>query len=935
MIGETISHYRILEILGAGGMGQVFRAEDTRLGRQVALKFLSTDLTRDAAALERFQREARAASSLNHPGICTIYDVGEREGLPFLVMELLEGQTLRERLGGRPLATSDLLDWGIQISDALDAAHSRGIVHRDIKPANLFVTLRNTVKILDFGLAKQGAVRRLVETVGSGNTTTQIITDNVLLTSPGAALGTVAYMSPEQARGEDLDGRTDLFSLGAVLYEMASGRPAFDGATSAVVFDAILNRHPEPPSLRNAGLPIRFEEIIAKAIEKDRDLRYQNAAELRADLKRLKRDTESSRLQVVGGGKVTVRGGARPAASAADALTATTLTPAAKTAALPLRRSRKWTWGVLAGFVVAAMGAFLGLTLHNRYGRHDESTFMKMMISPVTSSGNIQGVGISADGKWLAYVQSESGASSVWVRQLATGSVARVVPASGDPYRSPTFSPDGNYLYFIAQDMKADHSNLFQVPSLGGTPRHLIFDVDSPITFSPDGKQFAFVRQSPEKMTSALMVVNADGSSERSLARLNYPAAFAGSGGSWSPDGKRIAVLRTSTDDPDEFLLETVDAGSGAEKRLGTDSWPYPAQLTWLRDGSGVVLTVARSASSFNAQLWEVAYPGGNTLRITNDLNYYAGTSVSGDDVTLATTQLSFAASLAIASGGSGSAFSELHAITSGLGRADGLGGIAWVNGDTMIYTYYTSGVMRMATVATKGGDPHDITVPSGSPVWPSACQKSGDFVFTLLDSSGHSSIWWGDSKGSNLKKITNGVEDERPDCSSDGTFVVYQDASAAPERLMKVAAKGGAPVQLSKEHLEYPVISPDGSAVAGSYDPGPDKPVKLATLGIAGGEVQNVYNLPQGANLGDEAGAKVAWTRDGHAILFLVNKNGVSNLWAQSLALPGKMPSPPRPITNFTSDMIWSFALSPDGEETVFARGRPVGDVVLISHFH
>ena len=318
MIGEIISHYRIIEILGAGGMGQVFRAEDTRLGRQVALKFLSQELTKDPAALERFQREARAASSLNHPGICTIYDIGEHDGLPFFVMELIEGQTLRERLGGRPLTTDLLLDWGIQIADALDAAHSGGIVHRDIKPANIFITTRGLAKILDFGLAKETVSRRIAEAVGTSNSTTQLTTDNILLTSPGAALGTVAYMSPEQARGEELDGRTDLFSLGAVLYEMGTGRPAFDGGTSAVVFDAILNREPEPACSRNPNLPIRFQEIVEKAIEKDRDLRYQTAGEIRADLKRLKRDTDSSRTRVVSPGPEAA--GAKRQLTALDAM---------------------------------------------------------------------------------------------------------------------------------------------------------------------------------------------------------------------------------------------------------------------------------------------------------------------------------------------------------------------------------------------------------------------------------------------------------------------------------------------------------------------------------------------------------------------------------------------------------------------------------------
>jgi Tol biopolymer transport system component len=934
MIGETISHYRIIEILGVGGMGQVFRAEDSRLGRQVALKFLSQDLMKDPTALERFQREARAASSLNHPGICTIYDVGEHDGLPFFVMELIEGQTLRERLGGRPLSTDLLLDWGIQIADALDAAHSQGIVHRDIKPANIFITARGLAKILDFGLAKQFLARRVAEGVGTGSATTQLTTDNLLVTSPGSALGTVAYMSPEQARGEDLDARTDLFSLGALLYEMATGRPAFDGATSAVVFDAILNRQPEAPSKYNRALPGRFEEIVASALEKDRDLRYQTAAGLRADLKRLKRDTDSSRLQVVGGGKM-----ANPKTqswTALDALKPAPITAAAKTAALPLRRRhRHWGVGVLVGLIVATVGAFLGLGLHNRYGHHDESTFMRMTISPVTSSGNIQSPAISTDGKWLAYAQSENGPSSIWMRQLATGSMARVLPASPDPFMSLAFSPDGNYLYFIERDMKADHSALFQVPSLGGAPRQVLFDVDSPVSFSPDGKRFVFVRQSPENMISSLIVANADGSAEQRLANLTYPVSFASSGPAWSPDGKQIAILRTANNDPDEYYLETAAADSGAEKRLGTESWAYPAQLSWLRDGSGIVFTQSNSKSSFNAQLWEVAYPVGNTLRITNDLNYYEGTSVSGDDVTLATTQLSFASSLSVAGAGSAGPFSEPRQITSGVGRADGLGGVAWTTADRIFYAYYASGVLRLASVSAKGTDLRDVAVTSGTPVWPSACEKNGDFVFTVLDSSGHSTIWRGDSEGVNLKQITNGPEDERASCSPSTKFVVYQDASATPERLMKIGIDGGTPIPIGREHLEYPVVSPDGNSIAGSYEPGPDKPARLAVVGADSGEVQHVYDLPQGANLGSDTGARVAWAKDGRSILFLVNKNGVSNLWAQPLVTAGKSPSAPRPITNFNSDMIWSFALSPNGDATIFARGRRVGDAVLISHFH
>jgi eukaryotic-like serine/threonine-protein kinase len=917
--GTLRGHYKIVRRLGQGGMGVVYEAEDQKLGRSVAIKLLPEATRQDPAAVERFWREARTASSLNHPGICTIHELNESGDQPFIVMELLEGQSLDKLYYRRPMAYPKLLDLGTQVADALDAAHRKGILHRDIKPGNIFLSPSGQVKILDFGLAK---LEDGYATPGARTDAT--LAGNDLLTSPGSAVGTIAYMSPEQARGETLDARSDVFSLGVVLYELSTGQHPFSGATTAVTFDRILNHAPTAPVTLNPELPPELEETLNKTLDKDRELRLQSAAELRAELKRLQRKSSggsAGRPMAAGGvggsapppsGPTSAAGaGSVPAGSAQHAPAG--FVSAAAVAPPPAKKSRALPIAV----VVLALLAAAGFAVWRLWPR--PVPFTTVSLSQITNTGTLERIALSGDGKFLAEIKNDNGQRTLWVRNIATNTDTQILTAFPNEYVGLNFSPDANYLYFTrgTADNVALHS-LFVMPVFGGTPRQLIHDVDSAASLSPDGSHFVYLRLTPEHKDhfSEIHSADKDGGDDQIL----YTSGNQVQAPVWSPLGDQIAWIEVSG--PRDTAIKVFDIASKKTVTLPQpSSMIYDANfggytnVAWLPDGRHLLVLYFKTHSD-RGQIGIVGVPDGAFRTLTNDVNAYSQLAISADGKTMATVLTNVDSSVAYYKGDGGAMISStpLRITPTSL---------AWADEDHLWLITRGTGINKLERASGSLQPIDSGTLDIGSFI--NTCPDGHVLFIAIPKGGGESRLFRMDGDGSGITQLTTSGIARGPYCAPDSQTVYFtiQPQGNIPEvSLWSVPLSGGAPKkELEVESFGSTVLTRDTKSVMSLFNKNLLYFLQIWDVSTH----QMVHQLPwDTSNL---QATFPGFSPDGKAVVLTVVSKGSNALEYQPVD-----GSPTHLLTEPTHEMQTGFAWSPSASKLAVLQSRRSSDVVLIT---
>ena len=878
-IPETLGHYRILGPLGKGAMGEVYAAEDTRLHRRVAIKVLPPLLAGDAERRHRFEREAQAIAALNHPNIVTIHSVEQDDGVPFLTMELVEGKSLAESIRTGGLPTDALLRVGIAVSDAMAAAHQRGITHRDIKPGNIMVSPEGRVKVLDFGLAKL----REAEAEEAAEAVTRVPTQD--LTGEGRIIGTVAYMSPEQAEGKPVDPRSDIFSLGVVLHELATGEKPFKGETTVSLISSILKDTPASVTEINPLLPAGLARVIRRSLAKDPSRRYQTAIDLRNDLEDLKQEVDSGISSSVTTSHPPAATGRRPVLN----LIAIALSALMVLAALAVG----YSYWVKRG--AASRDEFLVI---DRPGR-------------LTNSGNATLAAMSPDGRYVAHVKSDPGAPSLWMRQTGTTSDVQIVPPAAVHYDGVSYSPDGDHVYYVTYGPAGGLGTLYRIAALGGAPQKILEDVDSRISFSPDGRQFTFTRGAPAEGTAYVMTANADGTGVRRLAELKMPEQFSLSAPAWSSDGRTIVAPAQSVRDGAHALIAGIDVASGATTPL-PERWASVLDLAWVPGTSTFIATAAQFGQAA-PQLWQIKYPSGERHPITNDVSTYSAVSISADGASVATVQTEAVANLWVASAGN---FAAGVQITRGRGRSDGLSGIDWTPDGQIVFTSTAAAGQQLWITDAEGRNVRQLTAAPQEPVFNASVTPDGRYIVFQRFADRHMRIWRMNMDGSDQRLLTDGTLDLSPVAAPAGV-VYFSRTIGGVARPFRVGIDGGTPAPLGEHHFRPTDVSSDGTQLLGvSWDVQARRSV-LAVMPAEGGPPRLLPKIPAFAG---------SLSPDGAGVLFpVLQRGGVRidryDLLTEATTTMGAVPG-----------MIFRGSPSNDGKYVALSRGEVVSDVLLLA---
>ncbi len=902
---DEISHYRIVSALGAGGMGEVYLAEDRTLGRNVALKILPPDLVRNEDRVRRFEFEARSASQLSHPNIVTIYEIGrepvrsagaaDSDPLHYIAMEVVSGKTLTQIIHEERTDLRTLLGYLAQAAEGLAKAHAAGIVHRDLKPGNLMVTADGFTKVLDFGLAK------LTERSGGGD-----ISGSPTLTAggseAGSIVGTAGYMSPEQVAGKSVDTRSDIFSFGCVLYEAATRREPFAASTGVETMHKILNEKPVPVEEWNDKAPAELRRLIRRCLAKSPDQRVQSVKDLALELREIVEEYDAL------------------SASASSASSIAGATPAAP----PRRRVATPTFAAVALLGVAGL-AFGLWALFGKRSAPPTAAFTTMRMSTQTSRGDVVDATLSPDGRYLAYVAGRSGPTGLRVRQVATGSDVEVLPANEAGVEFPAFSPDGNYLYYLSRRSdNRQYRALFSVPSLGGTPREILFDIDSRVTFSPDGKQVAFWRGVPQKRQNLLVVFDLASSRERALASLGEVERFQGPP-AWSPDGRTLAVLLNQPLPLLGVQIVLFEAESGARRTFLELPRFLFSSLAWLPDGRGLVAAGLNLKVSLQEQIYLITYPDGRLQPVTNDFHRYFAVAVAGGPAptdaapAIAAVRQTRLANIWLADAAGGAA-RPLTSITS---PERSPMDFSVAGAEQIVFDAPEDPTLQVWTVGAAGGEPRALT--AGSNHSANALGAGNVIVFDRLEESG-AHVWRIQPDGTGLRQLTQGSGEQQVALSPDGRFVALERWES-PRKIELLELETGALSTLATDASGVLGFSPDSAQLLIGKLQEDERGLARTTwrsMPIAGGAPAVEYRLPPAA-LGQ------VWGPDSRSLTFRNRTDPAWNVFrlgaAGSTGSNGSAAGEPEQVTRFDNGRLTGHWWSPDGTRLAVTLRTAAGD--------